>query len=688
MKKIITFLTLIVFFLFTNAAFSQTVNVPINFSGYTNECCPSNTTPYICFNDGSTGACGSAASSYSTTFTNPIPAGNVITQVSISYYTFECPGTSASPKLNGFTLSTGSVTTGGCLCATGAAWAVTAASSNNYPCGVPNYNYATGATETFSVSFSGQVCISQALITFSYVPASQAMAPPQPTMISGDTSFCTGVGGTSYSIAPMANVSSYAWLVPGDWTINSGQGTNNIITTSGSSGNICINASNICGASSNYCISVMVVNPPAISILTPNDTICSGTGAYLYATGASSYTWAPAATLSNANVAYPTASPTTTTVYTVTGSNACGIATPQTVIITTIPSPGTPTLSGTSNPFSLCQGKDTVLSVVPSGSYYQTWYDSYGNHLTTGSTSISYRDTVNETDFVTVADSSGANGCLGSPLTIQANIYLSPVISGYIIPLNTTCFGLPDSISVTGADSYVWSPSAGLQIDTGNAVVATPSITTNYTVTGSKSGCPSLATGVFTVAGYPVPSISYTLTNVAPQYWVAYPTYSPNLAYVDWDWGDGTDTLAFYPSHIYSVPGAYNICITVTDTGGCTTTYCQNDSVYRLTNNSVYSNMVYINVDSTQSNTTNLNKYVNSNEISIYPNPNNGSFIVGTNSASKQFMQVYDVNGKLVLTQTLRGKTSIDASSLNEGVYNISLSSNAGVINKRLVIVR
>jgi hypothetical protein len=51
-------------------------------------------------------------------------------------------------------------------------------------------------------------------------------------------------------------------------------------------------------------------------------------------------------------------------------------------------------------------------------------------------------------------------------------------------------------------------------------------------------------------------------------------------------------------------------------------------------------------------------------------------------------MQVYDVNGKLVLNQTISGKTTIDASSLNEGVYNISLLSNEGVINKRLVIVR
>jgi len=78
----------------------------------------------------------------------------------------------------------------------------------------------------------------------------------------------------------------------------------------------------------------------------------------------------------------------------------------------------------------------------------------------------------------------------------------------------------------------------------------------------------------------------------------------------------------------------------------------------------------------------------NTMELNIYPNPNNGSFVIEPSSAIKQTMQVYDVNGKMVLSQTINGKTSIDANNLNEGVYNISLQSNEGVVNKRLVIVR
>jgi len=87
--------------------------------------------------------------------------------------------------------------------------------------------------------------------------------------------------------------------------------------------------------------------------------------------------------------------------------------------------------------------------------------------------------------------------------------------------------------------------------------------------------------------------------------------------------------------------------------------------------------------------TTGIQQLAGNNEqVNIYPNPNNGSFVIEPSSNTKQTLLVYDVNGKQVLSQTINGKTSIDASNLNEGVYNINIISNEGVINKRLVIVK
>jgi hypothetical protein len=76
----------------------------------------------------------------------------------------------------------------------------------------------------------------------------------------------------------------------------------------------------------------------------------------------------------------------------------------------------------------------------------------------------------------------------------------------------------------------------------------------------------------------------------------------------------------------------------------------------------------------------------NSNQPNLYPNPNNGNFTIET--AEKQTVQIFDINGRIVLTQTISGKTNIDVSSLNEGIYNISFINEELILNKRLVIVR
>ena len=84
-----------------------------------------------------------------------------------------------------------------------------------------------------------------------------------------------------------------------------------------------------------------------------------------------------------------------------------------------------------------------------------------------------------------------------------------------------------------------------------------------------------------------------------------------------------------------------------------------------------------------------INKIIDiNNQIVIYPNPTQTNFTIETTSTDKQTLQIFDVNGKLVLLQTINGKANIDASNLAEGVYNLSLINPSSVVNKRLVIVR
>ncbi|RYF63651.1 MAG: hypothetical protein EOO39_28145, partial [Cytophagaceae bacterium] len=85
----------------------------------------------------------------------------------------------------------------------------------------------------------------------------------------------------------------------------------------------------VSGTNANGCVAkdtlTLTVKPlPTISV-SADDTICVSQSVTLQASGGVSYTWTPAATLSNPTISNPVASPTSNTVYTVlvTGSNNC-----------------------------------------------------------------------------------------------------------------------------------------------------------------------------------------------------------------------------------------------------------------------------------------------------------------------------------------------------------------------------
>ena len=76
-------------------------------------------------------------------------------------------------------------------------------------------------------------------------------------------------------------------------------------------------------------------------------------------------------------------------------------------------------------------------------------------------------------------------------------------------------------------------------------------------------------------------------------------------------------------------------------------------------------------------------------QVSIYPNPATANFQIAFTDNSKQAaINVYDVSGKLVLNKKMNGSATIDASTLNEGVYTVSILTNEGLTNKRIVIVK
>jgi hypothetical protein len=83
-----------------------------------------------------------------------------------------------------------------------------------------------------------------------------------------------------------------------------------------------------------------------------------------------------------------------------------------------------------------------------------------------------------------------------------------------------------------------------------------------------------------------------------------------------------------------------------------------------------------------------INKFQNPSLLAIYPNPAQNNFTIEVSGKEKQTLQLFDINGRLVLTQTMQNKTNIDVSNFNAGVYNLSLISNEGMTNKKVLIIK
>ncbi len=77
-------------------------------------------------------------------------------------------------------------------------------------------------------------------------------------------------------------------------------------------------------------------------------------------------------------------------------------------------------------------------------------------------------------------------------------------------------------------------------------------------------------------------------------------------------------------------------------------------------------------------------------EIKIYPNPNNGRFILSSESIIENtFIEVFDIQGRLLITYNLNPSErehNIDLSTLSKGIYTIALKTNNQKTFKKLII--
>jgi len=165
-----------------------------------------------------------------------------------------------------------------------------------------------------------------------------------------------------------------------------------------------------------------------------------------------------------------------------------------------------------------------------------------------------------------------------------------------------------------------------------------------------------------------------------PHNWIAVnqATGTPPLSYL-WNWGDGDSSTGANPSHTYSTPGYYNICLSIADSVGCTSTYCDSSTyLYRPSQTMITINATLI---------TNIEEPEN-NLLNIFPNPLTSSSILQLNAQLKDAeVVIYDIVGKEMLRKKLTGdRMEIDRGSLESGVYFVRLISEEGQWVEKLLV--
>ena len=136
------------------------------------------------------------------------------------------------------------------------------------------------------------------------------------------------------------------------------------------------------------------------------------------------------------------------------------------------------------------------------------------------------------------------------------------------------CLGQSTQLNATGGQTYSWSPTTGLSDPNIGNPVATPTVTTTYTVSApSPGGCPG--TDAVTVFVHPIPVPDFTaslscagqVTNFTNLTTVS----SGTIAGLSWDFGDSSPlNNTQNPTHTYANTGIYTVTLTTTSDQGCT----------------------------------------------------------------------------------------------------------------------
>ncbi|PKR82249.1 hypothetical protein CW751_02645 [Brumimicrobium salinarum] len=456
---------------------------------------------------------------------------------------------------------------------------------------------------------------------------------PIADLTSNNQQVCEGET-VNYTDQSTNNPTSWNWSFPGG-SPSSSTSQNPVVTyASSGSYDVTLQVDNASGSDViTYTNHVTVNAEPTISIAATDQTICQGDNSNLSASGATSYSWDNGL----GNGASKTVSPSTTTIYEVTGtSNGCSNT--ATIEIDVIP-PLNINLSASQT--EICVGSSVTLSASGATSY--TWDNGLGtgnSHSVTPSSTTTYTVTGND------------NGCEDNA-SVTIEVKDIPVLQ-ITSTTSEICLGESTLLNATGADSYVWSPGSSLNNTSGATVTATPNANTTYSLMGSNN-C-GIANASIQITVNPLPTVP-NITQVGDVLSV------PLQANQSAQWLFNGNQVGTGSDLTITQSGSYVVIIT--DNNGCsnsaTGTFSPKPSGLATED---------INLD-----------------LKLYPNPTNGVVnVVWNGKSGVNEFRILNGLGQIIDRQKIinQKEFSFDLSPFETGVYMIQITTDNKVVNKRI----
>lgn len=295
-----------------------------------------------------------------------------------------------------------------------------------------------------------------------------------------------------YSLLINGGINSTLTWSPAQSLLNT-QGANTIATINATTTYTVTNTgSNGCTSSSTKLVTTLPV--PTVNITSSAPGVCLGNPVTLTASGASSYVWSNG--VSN-GVAF---SPTSTSSYSVVGTNASGCKDTATISIPVDTAPTIPNIIGN----NVCNGQQATLSLGGSGgSNTYVWAPSNLLINSTGSTITTVPLTTTTTFTVTATSTYGCTATATKTVTVNPLPAVTATSSGAgICPGDSVQLGATTVPAVVSSIS--WSPAQGLSNPTISNPKASPGTGTIYFVTVTDAnGCTSITGVLVSVNGIP-----------------------------------------------------------------------------------------------------------------------------------------------------------------------------------------